>query len=233
MNVRPCGDPPEAPLCLVGQPISFIFKDDLENSASGNWITVTNEGDNTWYYPQNSNPFSFDATYASSGQTNFWGYNQSSRADYAIAMNLDVALPMNAFLHFRHDWAFEDAGELNAAGVLAYDGGVVEYSTNGGTSWTDAGPLFDENGYDGVIITAFNNPLGGRSAFVSEAHGYTASRIDLSSLAGQNIRLRFRIGTDDVVDSLGWFIDDIQIYTCVAGGSAAGKLFVPLIVKKQ
>ena len=30
------------------------------------------------------------------------------------------------------------------------DGGVVEYSTNGGSTWNDAGPLFDANGYTGV-----------------------------------------------------------------------------------
>ncbi|MCB0208361.1 MAG: M4 family metallopeptidase [Anaerolineae bacterium] len=231
MNVRPCGEPPEAAFCPDGQFANSIFKDDLEDSTSGNWITLTDVGTNTWYYPQNDNPFSFDATYASSGQTNFWGYNQSSRADYSIAMNLDVALPPNAFLHFKHDWAFEDAGQLNAAGVLAYDGGVVEYSTTGGSSWTDAGSLFDENGYNGIIVSAFNNPLGGRSAFISEAHGYTASRVDLSSLAGQDIRFRFRIGTDNLVDSFGWFIDDIQIYTCTASSPTADKIFVPLITK--
>src|SRR5690606_1950634 len=98
----------------------------------------------------------------------------------------------------------------------AIDGGVVEYSINGGTSWQDAGALFSENGYPGAIANGFGNPLSGRDAFVGEAYGYTASRLDLSSLAGENVRFRFRIGTDASADDYGWIIDDISIYSCGA-----------------
>jgi hypothetical protein len=39
--------------------------------------------------------------------------------------------------------------------------------------------------------------------------------LNLSSLAGQNVRFRFRLGSDTSIDDAGWFIDDVQIYTCV------------------
>src|SRR6185295_12020578 len=53
----------------------------------------------------------------------------------------------------------------------------------------------------------------------------------LSSLAGQNTRLAFRIGTDNGFGDFGWFLDDIRIYTCgtpsdliFANGFDAGNL---------
>ena len=105
-------------------------------------------------------------------------------------MATPVALPAGAWLRFNHAYGFEDdAGS-------AYDGGIVEYSINNGTTWVDAGSLITDNGYNGTIASGSSNPLAGRQAFVRESHGYYSSRLDLQSLAGQNVRFRFRIGTD-------------------------------------
>src|SRR5205823_2544124 len=52
------------------------------------------------------------------------------------------------------------------------------------------------------------------AVFGGVSHGYYSSRLDLSALAGQNVRFRFRIGTDESVDAYGWFIDDLRVYTC-------------------
>lgn len=113
-----------------------------------------------------------------------------------------------------------------------YDGGVVEYSTDRGATWQDAGPLFDGNGYDGSLSSG--NPLGGRSAFLHDSHGYIASRLDLNRLANQQVRFRWRVATDSSVYSAGWWLDDVQIYTCTSGqatlsvttsGAGAGRVF--------
>ncbi|MGH2653460.1 MAG: M4 family metallopeptidase [Actinomycetota bacterium] len=204
----------EAPVCPTGQSATDLFADDLENTASGNWTPQTGSGVNEWYYPQNSHPYAFDATYATSGDTNFWGYNRAAISDYSIRMTSDVALPASGamYLRFDHAHGFED--DVNGA----YDGGVLEYSTNGGTTWIDAGSLFTHGGYTGTIASGFGNPLAARSAFVRESNGYTSTRGDISSLAGEDIRIRFRIGTDSIFDDFGWFVDDIRIYTCAAGG---------------
>jgi Zn-dependent metalloprotease len=215
MSQRPCSSTAIAPVCTGGQTPVNVFFDDMENTSSGNWSSAAISGSNEWYYPQTANPYSFDATNTSSGVYNLWGYDQPSTADFYIAMTSDVSLPANAYMHFKHYWAFEDFN------TTTYDGGVVEYSSNGGSSWNDAGPLFLENGYNGAISTADTNPLGGRQAFTAESYGYTASRLDLSSLAGQDVRFRYRIGTDSTADALGWFIDDVRIYTCDIGGNTA------------
>jgi bacillolysin len=215
MNIQPSGcAASEAPICAAGQTPTNIFFDNLENTASGNWATGPVSGsENQWYYPQNTNPFGFDATYATSGSYNFWGYDVETTADYAIAMNNNVTLPAGTvYMHFRHAYGFE---EITYPYVEYYDGGVLEYSANGGV-WTDAGSLITENGYNGTISTVDTNPLGGRSGFITNSYGYTSSRLNLSSLAGQNVKFRFRIGTDSGGWDWGWFIDDIRIYTCGA-----------------
>jgi hypothetical protein len=182
-----------------------LFADILENAASGNW---SKPGD--WYHPQTANPYAFDATYATSGTRNFWGYDRPSAGDYSIAMTAAVAIPpgSTAHLRFNHAFGFEDDPGS------AYHGGVVEYSTNNGTTWTDAGPLLTDNGYTGTIAPAPSNALGGRSGFVRESNGYRSTRANLTSLAGQTVRFRFRIGTDSIIGDYGWFIDDVRIYTC-------------------
>ena len=55
-----------------------------------------------------------------------------------LAVASPVMLPDGAYLHFSFATAFEDPN---------WDGGVIEYSSNGGP-WTDAGSLFDAGGYN-------------------------------------------------------------------------------------
>jgi len=220
MNQQPSGCPAtEAPVCVGGVTPWNLFSDDMENTASGNWTHSAITGSDEWYYPQNSHPYTgFDATYATSGVYNLWGYDQSSVGDFYIAMTSGVALPSGTtpYLHFNHAHMFESS----------YDGGVVEYSANGGP-WTDAGSLFTHNGYNGTLYSG--NPLPGRSAFVTNSPGYYSSRLDLSSLAGQSVRFRFRIGTDSSIWDYGWFIDDVRIYTCEAW--ATNFIYLPLVLK--
>ncbi|HYM56954.1 MAG TPA: M4 family metallopeptidase [Solirubrobacteraceae bacterium] len=202
-TVPPAAPNPEAPVCPSGLVPTDLFSDDLENPGSGNWTTQP-----SWFYPQNPNGV-FDATYATSGTRNIWGYDRPSTGDFSITMNPSVVIPVSstAFLRFNHAHGFED--DSNGA----YDGGMLEISVNG-DSFVDIGSLLTDGGYNGTISTVSNNPLEGRSAFVRESNGYQSSRAALTSLAGQSVRFRFRIGTDSSVDDYGWFIDDVRIYTC-------------------
>lgn len=207
-----------------------LLRDDFENPVRGMWYSSASIGKNVWRYPQTDIPDYFDIssdfnpTNASSGAYNLWGYNIGSRSDSNIAMLSEVYLPSTpkAFLSFKHTYAFEGTSSY------AFDGGVLEYSANGG-AWIDAGPLFTHNGYTG-ILDEFNkedNPLRGREAFTYLSNGLITSRLDLSSLAGKDVRFRFRIGTDSSVIQPGWFIDDVNIYTCV---NQANYNYLPLVI---
>jgi len=133
-------------------------------------------------------------------------------------MSLDVAVPSGgAHAQFAHAYGFENYSYFLPAEF--YDGGVVEYSVNGGAGWTDAGGLIVAGaGYAGIIDNSFGNPIGGRPGFVGDSWGYTSTQLDLTPLAGLDVRLRFRIGTDDTTDfcDYGWFVDDVRVFECPA-----------------
>jgi bacillolysin len=130
-------------------------------------------------------------------------------------MNAGVALPSSAFLHFKH--AFEFESSYDGGG---YDGGVLEYTIDGGATWNDAGTLFDDGqNYTGPLRSRAvgSSTLVGRTSFTGSSHGYVSSRYNLASLAGKNVRFRFRQASDGLIASGGWNVDDIRIYTCGAG----------------
>ncbi len=122
------------------------------------------------------------------------------------------------FLHFKQAFGFEDY--LLMGDATAYDGGVVEYSTSGsGGPWSDVtagGPSFvDGLAYNATIATGEGNPLDGRAAYGYDSHGWVSTRFDLTSLAGQTVFVRWRMGTDSFCCSdLGWLLDDVRIYAC-------------------
>jgi hypothetical protein len=137
----------------------------------------------------------------------FWGPDSGALSDqYLVSPVLNVAAAGSFSFTFRHRYSFEFA-----TGPLTYfDGGVLEISNSGGASWSDVGAAATP-GYSGFV--AGGNPLGGNPAFVGVSPGYpafTTVTVDLGgSYAGQNVLIRFRIGTDVAVGAAGWEIDDI------------------------
>jgi bacillolysin len=204
MNLDPAGDPdfsPEAAMCPVDTQLdTILLADDME--TAGDWFTTTISGaENDWAYV---------AGYAKSGLRALYAPDIEETSDSAVWSG-PVSLPENAYLHFSHGFGFE-------SGVAQHwDGGVIEYSTDGVT-WQDLDGLFDDGqGYGGNLHNNSDNPLAGREAFVSESHGYVSSRYDLGSLAGEDFQVRFRLGSDQSVGGpIGWVVDDVTIYRCIA-----------------
>ena len=210
MNLQPAaGYNPEPAFCPSGTTRDqTVFSDELE-SGDGNWTFGAIGGSSVWRLATG---------FARSGDQMLWGDDFSTFSDSFAAMAIDVPLPAGAFLHFAHAFGFEDPN---------FDGGVLEYSTNGGATWIDAGSLFSEGRPYGSTISAnFGNNLGGRKAFIADSHGYVASRYNLGTLVGKSVQFRFRMGTDDIFHDLGWFVDDVEIYTCV-GAAAVPSLVSP------
>lgn len=85
-----------------------------------------------------------------------------------------------------------------------YDGGVVEMSRNGG-AWTDIG----NPAYNGYIWSPLN-PLYGRNAFVSTSYGVQHVTLRPTVAAGDVVRVRFRIGSDEIISAYGWELDNIS-----------------------
>jgi hypothetical protein len=67
-------------------------------------------------------------------------------------------------------------------------------------------------GYTGVITDKAENPLAGRLAWCGDSGGYINTVVNLgSTVAGQSIRVRFRMGTDQALEFPGVHIDGISI----------------------
>jgi Zn-dependent metalloprotease len=192
-------------LCPVGQVVRYVFSDDFENPASGNWVTSTSVGVNLWL-SGGDNPSIYISANPASGSFSLHAAGGASLADASVMMKNDVILPANAAMQFAGSYDFE----------TGFDGAVVEYSVDTGSSWQDAGALIKlGRNYDGVLLSGSSNPLRGRAAFTGHTGGpYVNSQLDLSGLAQRTVRFRFRMGTDNLVASPGWWIDNLSIYGC-------------------
>lgn len=96
-----------------------------------------------------------------------------------------------------------------------YDGGILEVSTNDGSSWTqimDADLLNDP--YNGPVSSGFSNPLAGQRAWCGDPQDWLNSLVDVTDYAGQTVQFRFRLGTDNGVGREGWSIDDVTVQSC-------------------
>jgi len=208
MNAQPSGEPnfnTDAPFCDSNETPQVLFYDDMESGAA-NWTFGSPVGSTRW---QIDSP---NGSYAHSGQHSLYANDlPATVTDTYAKMKSAVSIPAGAYLHFSQAFGFEDYLFFDE---IYGDGGVLEYSTNGGSSWVDAGSLLVNNGYKGTIYSEADNPLAGRLAFVGDSHGYISSRADLNSLANKNIIFRWRMGLDTGGNDFGWWVDDVMIYTC-------------------
>ncbi|CAN5346954.1 hypothetical protein BH20ACI1_BH20ACI1_01360 [soil metagenome] len=96
-----------------------------------------------------------------------------------------------------------------------FDGMVLEYSTNGGTSWTDiiaGGGSFVSGGYNSTLSGSSVDPLPGRRAWSGSSGGYIDTVVNLpASLNGQSVRFRWVLGSDESVTVSGVRVDDVRV----------------------
>jgi len=131
-------------------------------------------------------------------------------AQESATLTTPVVLPagQKIFLTFEHQYLLEPYN---------YDGAILEYSVNGGSTWVDARYLFNAGtNYNGVIrsYTGDTNPLRGRAAWVANSRNDSQGmRYNLTALAGQSVQLRWRIGYD-WGSYWGYWLDNVDIHTC-------------------
>ena len=197
-------------------PDAVFFADDME-SGPGNW-TTDGTGGTAWTL----------ATTSSHSPTHAWfcadeGFVKDQRLVTAAAADLTAA--PSGRLVFWHRYDLEST----------YDGGVLEYSVNAGTSWYDilagdggtipANPdRFLQGGYTSTISTSYGNPLGGRQAWSGASAEWEEVIVDLTDFAGEMVLLRWRIGCDSSVSDVGWWVDDVSV---LQGSDCSGEVGLP------
>jgi Zn-dependent metalloprotease len=201
-------------LCPSGSP-SLWALEDFESGLPGFPACPTNSFPTDWCL---NGPESALGAFATSGEKSLWGFDQATTDLIAAEILFGGMPPAGARLQFAHSYGFETYFGKD------YDGGQVQVTTDGGATWTDAGSLIVAGQpYTGIIQGGQNtNPLAGQSGFIKDSFGYTASQLDLANLgAGSELGIRFLVGTDVAGNDYGWFVDDVQVYTCVGGQCVA------------
>ena len=191
--------------CSVGTVANIIYEYGFESGAAG-WTTPAGIGTNTWAI-STANPFE--------GANHYRGAGTGSVTDQRL-VSPPVALPTGEnplVLKFWHVPNLENNGA-----TACYDGGILEVSTDGGTTWTQVlNSSLLIGGYTGAISGSFSNPLAGLQAWCGPSTTtYMQTIADLSAYAGQTVQFRMRIGTDSSVSRPGWDIDNVTVQSCQA-----------------
>lgn len=193
-------------------PDTLFFADDME-SGPGNW-TTNGTGGSAWTL----------ATTSSHSPTHAWFCaDESFVKDQRLvtASPADLTTVPSGRLVFWHRYDFE----------TNWDGGVLEYSVNDGSTWYDilagngstipANPdRFLQGGYASTL-NGSSNPLGGRQAWSGAGTTWSEVIVDLTDFAGEMVLLRWRLGCDGSVSDVGWWVDDVTVLQgsdCAGGG---------------
>jgi hypothetical protein len=118
-----------------------------------------------------------------------------------------VAVTGPTKLTFRHNY------NLEASSEVAFDAGVLEIAVDDGDfdDVTTVGE-FVTGGYIDKPVPDAGNPLGGRTGWTGNSGGFVMTAIDLpGSLAGSDVRFRWRLGTDTTNGLEGWRIDNVKL----------------------
>jgi hypothetical protein len=204
----PCGggneeDNLEELSALPTGPDEVLFADDME-AGPGNWTTGGSGG----------TPWTLVTSSSHSPSHAWFCADVASVADQRLitATAADLSSAPSGRLSFWHRYDLESS----------YDGGVLEYSVDAGTSWYDilagtggtipANPdRFLQGGYTSTISSSYQNPLGGRQAWSGAATSWAEVIVDLTDFAGEMVLLRWRLGCDSSVSDVGWWVDDVSV----------------------
>jgi hypothetical protein len=183
-----------APTTLLSEPVPATMP------ATWTATTTVPAGGNLWTVSTLQN---------NSAPNAFFSLNEVISTDKRLELTTGIALPTGASVYpklsFAHRFNTEDG----------WDGGVVEISTNGGTTWTDLGTNMLTNKYNGTLGAGAGNNLSSREGFTGSIPSFINTTVNLSPYNGQTAKIRFRFASDDNTAGTGtptgWFVDDINI----------------------
>ena len=126
---------PPASLCPAGSAARNLFYDGFENPYSGWWTNPVLTGVNHWNGCAGS-PDIYCTTSPWSGAYHLRGRDTSSKGDSAAAMApaARTTLPAGARMQFDHSFSFVYGYFENNVTPFYFDGAVLEYSINSGST---------------------------------------------------------------------------------------------------
>jgi hypothetical protein len=105
-----------------------------------------------------------------------------------------------------------------------WDGGRLEYSTDGGASWHDilsgdgatvpaADDRFVRGGYTGFVSVGTGHPFGGSPAWTGFDDRWWETVVALRDFVGLSVGFRWRLGCDRSDARVGWWLDEVELRT--------------------
>jgi hypothetical protein len=139
--------------------------------------------------------------------TGVWGTNLSGNygedeSSYLASPSFSLAGCAGATLYL----TFAHLYELGSG-----DGATVQISTDGGTQWTTVEPTW--HGYCGGTLNVPWTPPGGEPGFCGgDDETWLHTLVELDAYAGEpEVRIRFVLGSDGIIEQLGWYIDSVAV----------------------
>jgi len=201
------------------QPRDFSFTMDLGSltdyylydveEGAGEWTHTSADGwGDNWHV----------STEDASSPTQSWKCGDTGTGQYEAHLDARLISPPLTILpytqlFFQHRINSETSGAFPDS---AYDGGVVEISTDDGNNWSQL-----LNSVSGGYNKHFRGSSGGGNPATHPFPGgtpcyagtidWSTAVFDLADYNGQTVRLRFRFGSDQGGNDEGWYVDDITL----------------------
>ena len=187
--------------------IGALWSETFDGTVSG-WTSQATTGSNSW---------SLTTASSHSPPTSFFAPGPATKTTCNLISPL-IPIPANATnLQFRfwHSYHLENNR----------DGGKLEFSLDGGSTWFDvissgSGAVFASNGYNTTMPSRGGGPPGSLSDFAGQAAwsgnsgGFIETIVNLTDTAkyaGKNLRVRWRLATNNSTASPGWHLDSIAL----------------------
>lgn len=150
------------------------------------------------------------STAQSQTPTHSWNSTSITTVSQRVLISPSFIASATTTLSFWHTFALEQS----TTPTTCFDGGTLETSIDGGTTWVvipdaaiTAGPFI------GTVSASFSNPLAGKKAWCGNTTigPFTQVTVNLAAFAGQTVKLRWDEGDDSSVARIGWFVDSVTL----------------------
>jgi hypothetical protein len=168
---------------MIPYNMANIFNDFETNSGN-----FTSETGWVWGTPNQVTPYSGTKLWATGLSGNY-----PDLVNYILVTPV-FALETGSVLNLQHRYSFESG----------YDGGNVSISTNNGMTWSLLTP---QGGYTNGSLPG----LDGEPGFSGSIANWQPVVFNLGQYADQQVRFRFRMGSDGGTTNIGWFIDNFEL----------------------
>lgn len=215
---------------ISSAPAAFGTIDVPADQTTNLFVTITNFGLATLHWTLDRALFydhveSGTNAWTSTGQNNVWHIDTNRYASARSAWHFGSG-PYGAYPDSAHAWLISEPVRLDAPAQLTFDhwarmeyddglmddhywdGAVVEISIDDGATFTTIDPV---GGYPHRITDNPASPFAPDTPCYGETDGWEPAVFDLSAYTGENIRIRFRFGSDAYVTEEGWYIDNVRI----------------------